>query len=176
MPDAPLTRRALLGSGGLAVAALVAGCTSGGDEVEPDPTRTASPDELARVAAAGRERDLEGLATAVATTYPGAAAAQAAAATHAAHAAALEETVPATPSPPADTSGSPSGSASATAAPGPSVPGDRGSAVKALAEAQRQAATAHLAALPDVSGELARLLASVAASDEALASVVGAAA
>ncbi|POX43636.1 hypothetical protein C3489_37770 [Streptomyces sp. Ru71] len=61
----------------------------------------------------------------------------------------------------------PSGSASPSAAPSPAVPGTDREAVAQLAAAERELADRRAASLTDVDGELARLLASVAAAGAA---------
>jgi hypothetical protein len=169
-PAAPTRRRVLAGGAGalglLAVApSTLAGCTTGSGPTPPGPGPTPSADEAARRTAATSELALADLATAVpaATSGPSAALtarlAQAAA-IHRAHAAALLEGLPAaTPSP--TTSGRTSPSAVASP--------------RALVTAQAAAATAYQRALLPLSGPTARLLASVAASDAALAAMLRAA-
>ncbi|MEU2512205.1 hypothetical protein [Streptomyces syringium] len=90
------------------------------------------------------------------------------------HAAALGAR-PSSASPSASGSASPSGpSASAPAGTsGPAVPKDEKAALAALADAERRTADTHTAALASAPPELARLLASVAASGAAHAYLLG---
>lgn len=169
MPPAT-SRRALL-RGFVAVGAtltggtLVAGCRSGSDR--PGPTSTPDPDRVARAEAAATEDSLRRLAAAVASRHPSLSpVATPAAAAHAAHAAALRESLPSSPAPSGSTP------AATTASPGPAVPATAAAAATALARAEDAAAAAHLAGLGPVSGSLARLLASVAGSDAAFASLL----
>ena len=167
-------RAALAGAVGLAAGAGLAGCTSTPKKPKPPgPTSEPRPgaDETARRAAAAREQEAATLAgtvaTSVATHRELAAAASAAATVHAAHAAALLEGLKALRSPTATPS------ASVTASPSTSsiaVPAS--AAAGQLAALQTSVATAHQGALDGVSGPLARLLASVAASDLAHAARV----
>ncbi|MEV0240038.1 hypothetical protein AB0I06_08940 [Streptomyces sp. NPDC050674] len=70
-------------------------------------------------------------------------------------------------SPPASASASPSASASASPSPSPAVPGNDKEALAGLAAAERELADRRTKALGAVPGELARLLASVAAAGAA---------
>ena len=153
------SRRSVLGAAGGAVVLLgvgtLAGCTSGAPGPGPNPsaTQTVTADELARRTAAAHETALADIATATAKalrTAPTGPAIAFSATAHQAHAAALLEGL--TPAP----SRAPAAALTAVA----------------LAQAQTAAAARHLTALAGVSGPLARLLASIAASDAALASTV----
>lgn len=123
----------------------------------------ASADDLARATAVGLERGLAARAGATLERHPMLKVAAAAAAAHSAHAQALGETLPTSPG----TTGSPVQEA-------PHVPAHPTKAARALAAAERRAAQAHRTTLArtGVTGGLARLLASVAGSDEALALAV----
>lgn len=162
MPDQP-SRRAVLRLGGLALAGAVvvgpSGCTSPSAPDEPPPAP--SPDEVARSGAARREQALAERADQTAVRHPGLTVATAAAAAHTAHAKALSETLAPSPSPTAST---------ATVV----VPTSRAAAARDLAAAETAAAEAHRASLAKagVTGDVARLLASVAASDGAFALAV----
>ena len=119
----------------------------------PKAAAAVTADELARRTAAAHETALADIATATAKalrTAPTGPAIAFSATAHQAHAAVLLEGL--TPAP----SRAPAAALTAVA----------------LAQAQTAAAARHLAALPGVSGPLARLLASIAASDAALASTV----
>jgi hypothetical protein len=164
---APLTRRALLV---IAAVGATAACTSTSAPPEPPPQPT--PDQLARAAAAARETELHGLAAAALGAYPTLVGGRQAIAFTAAHATALSETL--VPSPTATRSAIASRSASAAGASAsrtisPLPPGTRSATARSLAAALLDAAGAHRAASMSVSADLARLLASVAASDSALA-------
>jgi hypothetical protein len=163
-----LTRRALLG--GLAALAAVlplAGCSTGQD-AGPSASPTPDPDEVARRAVAAAESQLAALAAWTVTAFPALATrvtpAQQA---HEAHANELLAGLP-TATPSATTSGSPPVTSSAA----PVVPASPAAALAALTTAQTAAATAATARLGTVTGDLARLLASVAASDAALAALM----
>lgn len=115
--------------------------------------------------AAATERLVAQTATAVATKYAAnksfAARCQDAATAHAAHSTALLEGLSAGPS------------ATSSTATGPPAVGSTALAAAAnLVQAQTTAATSHQGAMDQVSGTLARLLGSVAASDLAFASVL----
>ena len=153
------SRRSVLGAAGGAVVLLGAGtltgCTSRSPGPGPNPsaTQTVTADEIARRTAAAHETALADIAAATAKalrTTPAGPAIAFAATAHQAHAVALLEGVSQAPS-----------RAPATAV-----------TAVALAQAQTAAGARHLSALPGVSGPLARLLASIAASDAALASTV----
>ncbi|MFJ4437485.1 hypothetical protein [Streptomyces sp. NPDC088923] len=83
-----------------------------------------------------------------------------------------------TPSPDASSSapGRAAGAAAASASPAPTVASDEKTALRDLATAERKLADHRARALVDAPGELARLLASVAAAGAAHAYVLGAAA
>jgi hypothetical protein len=167
---APLTRRTLLA--GLVAAGTTAACT--GSSAPPAPPPRPTVDQLARAAAVARERELSRLASAALGAYPAMTAARTALGFHAEHVRALSETL--TPSPTATHSasgsvrvsastGSPTTSASRTT-------GSRTATARSLAAALLEGADAHRSAAGGVSGDLARLLASIAASDSALAAVL----
>jgi hypothetical protein len=169
-------RTALAGALGLSAAAsapvVLAGCTSGSPNPGPSgstPGRP-SPDDLARTAAAAQERALAAQATAVLAGGTLSASLRAAVTgaqtAHVAHAQAL------LPSSSGSPSNRPSGSASATGGTGAVT---TTATASALARAEVATASAHQAALGPLSAELARLLASVAAGDAALASSLRAA-
>ena len=168
MPS-PLTRRALLVT---AAVGVTAACTSPSSPPEPPPRPT--PDQLARAAAAARETELHGLAATALDAYPTLAGARQTFAFTAAHASALSETL--LPSPTASGSNRASSkslssraSASASRTQATLPAGTRAATARALAAALLDAAGAHRAASTSVSADLARLLASVAGSDSALA-------
>jgi hypothetical protein len=192
---AHLSRRSALAAAAAAAGALTAAgglsaCTAGSTAVPPGPSRTSRPsvETTARRRAGATETALAALAGAIATTYADKPAAnqrgaadlvalsQAAGGAHLAHATALlhglpDATAGPTPgsAPPASTSSPSSGpSASAPAA----VPATVRAAASALVIAQEGAAAQHLSSLPEVTGTLAALLASVAASDAAFASTL----
>ncbi len=165
MPAA-LSRRSLLRAGGLGVSvALLAACTSGSSDQPPPSPPT--PDEAARSAAARLEVALADQARRTAQRHPTLTVAVVAAAAHTAHADALHETLSATAAPtPSPTS--------PAARPEPVIPATRKAAAAELATAEDAAGTSHRKALAasGVTGELARLLASVAASDESFGAAV----
>ncbi|MEU0970744.1 hypothetical protein ABZ357_37025 [Streptomyces sp. NPDC005917] len=155
-------RRSLIVSA--APAALLAGCSAG-----PDSAGSGGPSASAR-ARARAARDSQGLLRqydAVLAAHPGLAerlrplraqvAAHAAAFTEGASESASEDSSEA-----GTTTGSPSATASAAAS--PAVPADERSALVSLAAAERSLADRRAKALLDVPGELARLLAGVAAA------------
>jgi hypothetical protein len=154
------SRRSVLRLGGLGAAGAfvlgpgLAACTASSSSGTPPPPPT--PDELARVSAARRETQLAERASRTAVRHPDLTVAATAAVAHTAHAKALNETLVPSPAP----SGSASGSGSA-------VPSSQAEAARELAAAEAAAAEAHRTALAatGVTGDLARLLASVAASD-----------
>ncbi|EGX56283.1 hypothetical protein SZN_28588 [Streptomyces zinciresistens K42] len=160
-PSGP-RRRTLLASA--AGAALLAGCSSGPDD--PDGGTSGSPSlaERARARAARDSEDLVARYDAVLTAYPVLAESvgplRAVALRHA------QAFGAGTPKP----SGSSSPAAGPTASAGvssPAVPGSERDALSALAAAERGLADRRAAALLGVPGELARLLASVAAAGAA---------
>jgi hypothetical protein len=160
-------RRSLIVSA--ASAAMLAGCSAG-----PDAADSGGGTSVAARARARAARDSEGLLRqydAVLTAHPGLAERlRPLRAQVAAHAAAFTEGVAASAS--ATATGSPSATASASASPtsasaSPTVPADEKSALAALAAAERGLADRRAKALLDVPGELARLLAGVAAAGSA---------
>lgn len=181
LPDRPLaappvrpprlSRRSLLGTAvGLVAAVPLAGCTSGSG-AGSSASATPDPDEVARRTAAAAEQLLADQAAATVAAHPALAArvtpAQRA---HQAHADELTRGLPATSRTPAPGgSGGPTVPASPSA---PVVPVAPSAALAGLATAQTAAATAITARLGAVSPDLARLLASVAASDTAFASLL----
>ncbi|MFI9719609.1 hypothetical protein ACIHFE_08120 [Streptomyces sp. NPDC052396] len=68
----------------------------------------------------------------------------------------------------------PSASPATTPAASPTAPGDEKAALEALADAERRTTEAHTAALANAPGELARLLASIAAAGAAHTYLLGA--
>lgn len=181
---ARVSRRSALAGSAAAAAALVldgglTACTSGSTAVPPAPSRARRPsvDETARRTSGATETSLAGLARAVANTFSAGpeagqraaaslvALSSAAEAAHSAHATAVLRDLPVVPAAPA-------ASTATTASPPPAVPGTVRAAASALVRAQDAATAEHLAALPAVSGTLAALLASVAASDVAFASTL----
>lgn len=167
MPVQPSRRDVLRAAALGAAATALAGCTSASVPEGPPPAPT--PDEKARAVAAQGEQALAERATATAKRHPTLTVARQAALAHSAHADALSETLAPGPVRP---SAAPSAGGSGAA--GPAVPTNRNDAAKALATAESTVADAHRASLttPGVTGDLARLLASVAASDGAFADAV----
>ncbi|MFD3840486.1 hypothetical protein ACFWWC_30155 [Streptomyces sp. NPDC058642] len=154
-PSGP-RRRTLLASA--AGAALLVGCSSGSDETEESTAGSPSVVERARTRAARDSRGIVERYDAVIAAYPGLAerlgALRAEAVRHA-------EAFGGTPA----TTGSPSPTVSS---PAPSVvPGTEKDALAGLATAERSLADARAKSLLEVPGELARLLASVAAAGAA---------
>ncbi|WP_030346338.1 hypothetical protein [Streptomyces sp. NRRL S-1022] len=160
IPSGP-RRRSLLASA--AGAALLAGCSAGPDDAGTGPSATAR----ARARAARDSRGLLGHYDAVLAAHPGLAERlRPLRAQVAAHAAAFEEGSAAT----ATASGTASGTASATTTASPSavaVPAAEKDAVAGLVAAERALADRRAKELLEVPGELARLLASVAAAGAA---------
>lgn len=163
--SATASRRTVLRAAGGALvvsgSGLLGACTGGTPTPGPHPSDTPSPDvdEAARRAAASTEQALADSAGATAAALRSNAAGPLltlAASAHQAHAAALLEGL--SPS----TGVTPSASSRPTTA-------------TKLAAAQTAASGRHRAALPEVSGSLARLLACVAASDAAFAATLRAA-
>lgn len=157
-----------------AAAGGLSACTSTPATITPGPTSEPRPgaDESARRTAAATELMLAGLTRALSTRFATdkalAAAALTAGRAHDAHAAALLEGLSTSRSP------KPSGSSSASTSPSasssaPALPATASAAVTAVVQAETSAAAGHQHALSGVSGPLARLLASVQASDLAVA-------
>ncbi|MFF3848483.1 hypothetical protein [Streptomyces sp. NPDC002328] len=167
-------RRTLLASA--AGAALLIGCSGSGDSGEEGSEGDPSVAERARARAA---RDSAGLAArydAVLAAHPSLAERltplRAETVRHTEAFGGVAGTPGATPSGSGSGSGSPTASASGAAAPGPSVPVNEKDALTELATAERTLADRRVAALTDLPGELARLLASVAASGAAHAYIL----
>ncbi|MFG2958786.1 hypothetical protein ACGF5O_34365 [Streptomyces sp. NPDC048291] len=160
-----LRRRSLIVS--VASAAVLTGCSSGSDS--PGSAGSTSVSARARARAARDSRGLLRQYDAVLAVHPVLAERlRPLRAEVAAHAAAFEEgtaSPTATGSPSPTATGSPSPTASASAS--PTVPADEKSALAALAAAERNLADRRAQALLDVPGELARLLAGVAAAGAA---------
>ncbi|MFF4525626.1 hypothetical protein [Streptomyces bluensis] len=158
-PSAGPRRRSLFA--GAAGAVLLVGCSSGSESDTTVAGRSAAHRARARVA-----RDSEALAeryTAVLATHPALAGLlEPLRAEVVRHAEAFGGGAPATPS----ASKSPSAPASRSASPSP-VPTDEKSALAELARHERQLADRRTKALLEVPGELARLMASVAAAGAA---------
>jgi hypothetical protein len=172
-----LASAAGLTAGVIGGAVALTGCTSGSGA--PVPTGSVAPDadETARLAAADRERALAAQATALAarpgTSRAVAAAAGIATAAHTAHIGALLQGLPRQPTAGASRASGASGASPSTSGT-PGTASSPAAAVTAagLVRAEIAAAAVHQAALDPVSGPLARLVASVAASDAALASTL----
>ncbi|MES5817419.1 hypothetical protein [Streptomyces sp. RG80] len=166
-PSGP-RRRTLLASA--AGAALLVGCSPGSDDAEEGTGGSPSIAERARTRAARDSRGIVERYDAVIGAYPGLAERLSVLRTEAVrHVEAFGgTTVGATsPSPSTSASGSPC-PAGSSGSPAPSaVPGTEKDALAGLAAAERSLADARAKALLDVPGELARLLASVAAAGAA---------
>jgi hypothetical protein len=171
----PLTRRALLV--GLAAGATAA-CTGSPSVLAPSPPAAPTADQLAREAAIAREQELSRLSAVALAAYPVMTAARTALSYHAQHIRALSETLRPSPSSSASVSSSaPPGSASPSVAARASestsrVTGSRAATARSLASALVDASDAHRSAVATASPDLARLLASIAGSDAALAAVL----
>ncbi len=167
VPQPLLPRRTLLAAATLgALASGLTACTgtSEGGTAPSPPTV----DEQARRTAADQESGLAEQARLTAQRHPTLTAAAVAAVAHQAHVDALQETL-------SQSAPSPSGATGPSSSPGAGqIPRDRRAAARALADAQVRAAASHRGALadPGVTGDVARLLASVAASDDAFARAV----
>ena len=167
MPTAVPTRRAVLRGFGAAVASLwtLPGCTSAPDEDDPPSSpRTPDPDlaVVARALAAGAQLAQRYAATVAA--HPGLAGLlEPLAAEHAAHGDALDVSEPGTP---------PASPLAESPAPSPLVPTVAAEALAALAAAERASATARVADLLQSAPTVARLLASIAASQAAHAALL----
>ncbi|MFF4274655.1 hypothetical protein [Streptomyces sp. NPDC001536] len=157
-PSGP-RRRTLLASA--AGATLLVGCSSGSDQTEESTGGSPSVAERARTRAARDSRGIVERYDAVITAYPGLADRLGVLRAEAVrHAEAFGGTPTATASASPTAPGSP--------APSPSVvPGTEKDALAGLAAAERSLADARAKALLEVPGELARLLASVAAAGAA---------
>ncbi len=169
LPSGP-RRRTLLASAAAAGAALLAGCTGGPDSGDPVPVPSAA--DRARARAARDSEALAGRYAAVIAAYPGLAGrlgplreetVRHAEAFGAARGASPSASAPASAAP----SASPSAPASARAAGPGSVPVTEKEALVMLAGAERELADRRTRQLASVPGELARLLASVAAAGAA---------
>lgn len=164
-----LSRRSILWAGGLGLLAVGAvACDTTRNEITPPPSPT--PDEGARSRAADQEQRLAELAQRTSVAHPTLTWAAVASQAHTAHAEALRETLPPSRSPSTD---APSPGSSPGGSP-PTVLGGPSAAARALAAAQLNASRDHRRALVDagISGGVARLLASVAASDAAFSSAL----
>ncbi|MGW4168694.1 hypothetical protein ACWEGX_17385 [Streptomyces chartreusis] len=159
-PSGP-RRRALLAS--VAGAALLVGCTSRPDESDGGTSGSPSLAEKARARAARDSDDLVGRYDAVLAAHP-----VLAPVVGPLRAEALRHAAAFGPGPsagsPTPTGGTASPSASASASASVSVPTNERDALADLAAAERALADRRAKALLDVPGELARLLASVAAA------------
>ncbi|MEU4655626.1 hypothetical protein AB0G32_17065 [Streptomyces sp. NPDC023723] len=159
----PPRRRSLLAT--VAGAALLAGCTGSADSGGPDATSEAA--DRARARAARDSTELAGRYDAVLAAHPALAARLGPLRAEVVrHAAAFGGTGTASPS----AAASPSGSARAAGPDGAAadaVPAAEQDALALLATAERKLSDRRLAALGEVPGELARLLASVAAAGSA---------
>ncbi len=149
-----LRRRSLIVS--VASAAVLVGCSTGSDSAGSGGSTSVS--ARARARAARDSRGLLGQYDAVLTAHPALAERlRPLRAEVAAHAVAFEEGA-------ASPTATASPSATASASPSPAVPADERSALAALATAERSLADQRATALLDAPGELARLLAAVAAA------------
>ncbi|MEV7368744.1 hypothetical protein ACWDWS_42940 [Streptomyces sp. NPDC003328] len=164
-PRTALRRRSLLASA--AGAALLAGCSGTPDSTTAGGSLSAA--DRARARAAGDSEALVDRYAAVIGAHPALAARlRPLRAEVVRHAQAFRDGAVASPSPSVSSSASASSSSSAPTAPSASpVPGDPKSALKELASAERTLADRRARALLDVPGELARLMASVAAAGAA---------
>ncbi|KUN96105.1 hypothetical protein [Streptomyces caeruleatus] len=164
-PSGP-RRRTLLASA--AGAALLVGCSSGSEDSDGGTSGSPSLAERARARAA---RDSEGLVArydAVLGVHPGLAALVVPLRTEAVRHVEAFGGGSSGPSASSEPSASaPSGKASPSASPSAAVPGDERDALAELAAAERALADRRAKALLDLPGELARLLASVAAAGAA---------
>ncbi|MFD0439512.1 hypothetical protein [Streptomyces chartreusis] len=165
-PSGP-RRRALLAS--VAGAALLVGCTSRPDESDGGTSGSPSLAEKARARAARDSDDLVGRYDAVLAAHPVLAPVVGPLRAEALRHAAAFGPGPSAGSPtpsgtPTGGTASPSASASASASASVSVPTNERDALADLAAAERALADRRAKALLDVPGELARLLASVAAA------------
>lgn len=155
-PSGP-RRRTLLASA--AGAALLVGCSSGSDQTEESTGGSPSVAERARTRAARDSRGIVERYDAVITAYPGLAERLGVLRAEAVrHAEAFGGTTTATASASPTVPGSPAPSV---------VPGTEKDALAGLAAAERSLADARAKSLLEVPGELARLLASVAAAGAA---------
>lgn len=177
-PSGPRRRTLFASAAGVA---LLSGCSAGPED--PDGGRGGSPAaaDRARARAARDSERLAGRYDAVLAAHPGLAEtlaplraevvrhrkafAEGTAPSASPSPASSSSSSSSSPSPPSSSSPSPSASASASAS--ASVPGDEKSALAELAAAERTLADRRAKALMDVPGELARLLASVAAAGAA---------
>jgi len=151
-----LTRRSAVA---MATAGLVTGCSGGGRAADASPTVAPDPGAAVRRKAARDSVALAARYDAVAAAHPELAARLAPLRSETArHAAAFGGKVPA------------AGTGTGTS---PAVPPDEKTALARLAAAERALADQRAAALLDAPGELARLLASVAASGAAHAVLLG---
>ncbi len=157
-------RSVLLASGAGLLAFGAAACSAPSDRVAPPPSPTI--DERARSRAADQEQRLAELASRTADAHPTITWAAVAGRAHSAHAQALREGL--APSPSADGSSSPGASTSPRAST-PASPASPSTAARALAAAELAAGRDHRRALTEagITNDVARLLASVAASDAA---------
>ncbi|MCX5194028.1 hypothetical protein OOK31_08980 [Streptomyces sp. NBC_00249] len=164
LPLRPSRRSVLAGAAAAAGAALLTGCTDG-----DDPSGADSGIPLERRMREGAVRDSERLLErydATAAAHPGLAGRLAPLRSAvAAHTAALAFTSPGTSAPSRPVSPSPSAAASPTASEArrEAVPPQPEEALSALADAERSLSEARTIALAGAPGELARMLASVAA-------------
>jgi hypothetical protein len=175
---APRRRAALLALPAAGVTALLAACGGGARKG----ASTAASASAAAVAAEQRERhaagrdslDLLARYDAVLAAHPGTAhRLRPLRAEVARHAAAFGTGASASASAAASASATAHRAASGAPSAAPSVPADRGAAVRALAQAERRLADARAKALLHAPADLARLLASVAASGAAHALLLG---
>ncbi|WP_030315693.1 hypothetical protein [Streptomyces sp. NRRL B-3229] len=167
VPPGP-RRRSLLAS--VAGGVLLTGCSDGGKSGEEGTAGSPSVAERVRARAARDSRGIVERYDAVLAAFPALAERVGPLRAEAVrHAEAFGETAPkASPSPSVSPSGTPDGaSSSPSASPSAPVPATEKDALAQLADAERALADRRAKALLDVPGELARLLASVAAAGAA---------
>ncbi|MFI5568308.1 hypothetical protein ACIA6T_13355 [Streptomyces sp. NPDC051740] len=161
-------RRSLLAVAPAAL--LVAGCSAGSEDPGASGGSRPSAADRARARAARDSRELAERYDAVVAAHPKLAGRlRPLRAEVVRHAEAFGETAEPSPSPssPSSGTGSPSASASAAVPAVPAVPAKEKDALAGLAAAERELADRRAKALLDAPGELARLLASVAAAGAA---------
>jgi hypothetical protein len=161
---AAVSRRALLAAA--LAAAGSAACTSSGS-TPPPPLPSPTPptkEQLTRMAAVAREKELGRLARAALDANPGMAGARSTLSFSGQHVQALSETLVPSDSTSSHAAGSQTGSSARS-----QNLASRAASARTLASALLHAAAAHRAAATSADSDLARLLVSVAASDSALA-------
>ncbi|MDT0412755.1 MULTISPECIES: hypothetical protein [Streptomyces] len=184
LPLPPLSRRLLLASGSaLAGASLLTGCSDDSDAASRRRAKAeaTAAQKLSR-GAARDSADLTARYDATLAAHPGLDAtlrplrAQVTRHREAFDAAGRGATGSPSPDASSSASGRAAGAAATSASPGPTVASDQKTALRDLATAEKKLADHRARVLVDAPGELARLLASVAAAGAAHAYVLGAAA